>query len=162
MADQPTTPHGSPSGSRWEPEPDETPTEDSLNGAAAAAPVPPLDYPVAEERRARLRSRAVLAGAATAFALGGGLTGFVIGHATAGGDDLRPANFARQGPGGRLDQGQLGPGQQDQGQQGQFGQGQQGPPSFRDHDGDGYAGPGDVDGDSDDDGNSSGSSANPT
>jgi hypothetical protein len=99
MTDEPHTP----SGSRWEPEPD-------------ATPAAPLDDPAAEERRAQLRGRAVLAGAATALTLGGGLTGFVIGHATAGDDTngFRPANFSNQGPGG-----------------------QQGPPAFRDHNGDG-------------------------
>jgi hypothetical protein len=88
MADQPQTP----SGSRWEPADDE-PTSVDL-------PAAPLeDPPAAEERRAQLRGRAILAGAATALTLGGGLTGFVIGHATADdGDGLRPANFSRLGP----------------------------------------------------------------
>jgi hypothetical protein len=133
MADQPTTP----SGSRWEPNPDEMPTTESPTAAtderpAAAAeglvdvpPVPPLDDPAAEERRSRQRTRAIFAGAATALALGGGLVGFVIGHSTAGNDrtDFRPANFTGQQPG------QLGDGQQFGGQQGQQG--------FQDPDGDG-------------------------
>jgi hypothetical protein len=115
MTDQPTTP----SGSRWEPDPDHAPTAE-----------PP---PAPEEPHAQLRSRAGLAGAATALALVGGLTGFVIGHSTAGGhaDDLRPANFS--GPGGN----------------GQLGEGQQVPPSFGGRDGDGdHLGHGpDLDGD---------------
>jgi hypothetical protein len=134
MADQPTTP----SGSRWEPDPDETPTSEapatpplaadatSLAGdpfgtpAHEPATTTPED-PAAAERRAQLRSRAILAGAATALALGGGLTGFVIGHSTAddGAPAFRPANFSQQGPGQ------------------QFGEGQHGPPSFGDRDGDG-------------------------
>jgi hypothetical protein len=132
MADQPTTP----SGSRWEPDPDQTPASEAppTPPLATDAPIPagdpfgtPVSGPVttesedpaAAERRARLRSRAILAGAATALALGGGLTGFVIGHSTAGDSTpgFRPANF--QGPGQ------------------QFGEGQQGPPSFGDRDGDG-------------------------
>jgi hypothetical protein len=114
MADTPATP----SGSRWEPDPDEIPTSES---PAAAPPAPPLDDPAAEERRAQLRSRAVLAGAATALVFGGGLTGFVIGHATAddGGTGIRPANFSQQDDDGR-----------------------QGPPSFDDGDGDGGLPPG--------------------
>lgn len=133
MADQPTTP----SGSRWEPESDDNPTSqaaseaDQEGGAPAgattyadlpdASPDPGLDAPGAEQRRAQLRSRAILAGAATALTLGGGLTGFVVGHSTAGngGNDFRPANFTGQVPGN-----------------GQLGEGQQGPPSFRDQDGD--------------------------
>lgn len=141
MADQPTTP----SGSRWEPGSDEHPTtEHPTTGhpttghptteAPAAYDAPPvalLDDPAAEERRAQLRGRAILAGAATALALGGGLTGFVIGHSTAGNDTsgFTPANSFQQD----------GSGQQPGGGQ-QFGegqQGQQGPPSFQDHDGDG-------------------------
>ncbi|HET6167426.1 MAG TPA: hypothetical protein VFE07_11415 [Marmoricola sp.] len=108
MTDQSNTP----SGSRWEP-------ESQHQTDAGAAPVGPLDDPEAATRRAQLRGRAILAGAATALTLGGGLAGFVIGHATAGdgSDDLRPANFSNQGPGGRL------------------GEGQQGPPSFRSGDG---------------------------
>jgi hypothetical protein len=109
MADQPTTP----SGSRWEP------TDDD---ADRPLPAPQMDDPAAEERRTRLRGRAILAGAATALTLGGGLTGFVIGHSTAGdgNDGFRPARFSGPPGTGRFD---------DQGQQGQ--QGQQGPPSFR-------------------------------
>ncbi|RNM13657.1 hypothetical protein [Nocardioides pocheonensis] len=134
MADQPTTP----SGSRWEPESNETPA-DPADGAPAdatayadlpdASPAPALDDPAAEERRAQLRSRAILAGAATALTLGAGLTGFVVGHSTAGngGTDFRPANFTGQVPGN-----------------GRLGQGQQGPPSFGDRDGDHV---GDPDGD---------------
>jgi hypothetical protein len=129
MADQPTTP----SGSRWEPDGTESPTIDSPAldapadvpptagkepAPAAGAPVTADGDPAAPSRRAQLRSRAVLAGAATALTLGGGLAGFVIGHSTADGDNagFRPANFSNQGPGGRL--------------------GQQGPPSFGDGDGD--------------------------
>ena len=139
MVDQPTTP----SGSRWEPESDETPTSqaaaeaDQEGGAPAGATAyadlpdasPALDDPGAENRRAQLRSRAILAGAATALTLGGGLAGFVIGHSTAGngGNDFRPANFTGQVPGN-----------------GQLGEGQQGPPAFRDQDGDHL---GDPDGD---------------
>ena len=126
MADQPSTP----SGSRWEPGSDENPTTENPTTEAAtydappgydAPPVAPLDDPAAEERRAQLRGRAILAGAATALTLGGGLTGFVIGHSTAGNDTngFRPANFSGQQPGGQ-----------------QFGEGQQGPPSFQGHDGD--------------------------
>jgi hypothetical protein len=146
MADQPTTP----SGSRWEPDADEAPTSEASvsDEAAPAAPIPapaarpsgttdqvgvpldePLDVAAAAERRTQLRGRAVLAGAATALTLGGGLIGFVIGHSTAGGDaGFRPAgNFQRDGGGPQL------------------GEGQQGPPSFRDHggdrDGDGFGPP---------------------
>jgi len=137
MADQPTTP----SGSRWEPGSDEHPTTEHPTTEAPAAeapaaydapPVAPLDDPAAEERRAQLRGRAILAGAATALALGGGLTGFVIGHSTAGDDstDFTPANSFRQD----------GSGQQPGGGR-QFGEGQQGPPSFRDNDGDGFGAP---------------------
>ena len=94
-----------PSGSRWEPADDGQSPEVTAAEAPADPGVPPaapLDDPAAEERRALLRGRAVLAGAATALALGGGLTGFVIGHSTAGDGsaDLRPANFSNQGPGG--------------------------------------------------------------
>lgn len=143
MADQPTTP----SGSRWEPESDETPRSqaaapaadpaDQEGGAPAGATTyadlpdasPAPDDPGAGQRRARLRSRAILAGAATALTLGGGLTGFVVGHSTAGNgaNDFRPAGFTGQVPGN-----------------GQLGEGQQGPPSFRDQDGDHL---GDPDGD---------------
>jgi len=117
MADQPTTPSGTPSGSRWEPTPEDT--DGSPAVAAAQAD------PVTDERRAQLRGRAVLAGAATALTLGGGLAGFVIGHSTAGDDanGFRPANFSGQQPGGQLGDGT-----------------QQGPPSFGDHDGDGDGG----------------------
>src|SRR5215217_5561323 len=96
MADTPTTP----SGSRWEPDPDHGPTAES---PAVPSPAPPLDDPAAEERRAQRRTRAILAGAATALTLGGGLTGFVIGHATADDGDagFRPANFSQQGGDGR-------------------------------------------------------------
>ena len=87
MADQPQTPNGS----RWEP--------DGNEPTAADLPAAQLDDPAAEERRAKVRGRAVLAGAATALTLGGGLTGFVIGHSTASDDGFRPANFSRQGPG---------------------------------------------------------------
>ena len=150
MADQPTTP----SGSRWEPTDDagtdDAGTDDASTDEAPAyepdgvLPPPPLaDAPVdpaAAERRTQLRGRAILAGAATALTLGAGLTGFVIGHSTAGdgNDGFRPAGF--NGPGtGRFD---------DEGQPGQQGQqGQQGPPSFR--------GPGP-------DGGGSDSDANPT
>jgi hypothetical protein len=133
MADQPTTP----SGSRWEPEPD----TDLDDGATAQTPsdaepeaaydVPPDVPPDAESRRARLRGRAVLAGAATALTLGGGLTGFVIGHSTAGDDANRfqPTSF-RGGPGPQ-------PGEDQQFGNGQPGTGQQGPPSFGHDDGDG-------------------------
>ena len=114
-----------PSGSRWEPGDGDRPQE-SLAAQASTGPDVPLpsppDAPATEERRARLRGRAILAGAATALTLGGGLTGFVIGHATAGDSsaDLRPADFSNQGPGGRSGDAQRG-----------------GPPSFRDGDGDG-------------------------
>lgn len=173
MADQPRNPHASPgdtpSGSRWEPGPDETPTSESTptttdgtpipvgpppadasyDVPGVAGPVPPED-PAAADRRAQLRGRAVLAGAATALTLGGGLAGFVIGHNTAGDstNGFRPANFSGQQPG-------------------QLGEGQQGPPSF-DRDGDGdHLGqqPPDFDGDgngSSQDGSGSGTSANPT
>lgn len=109
MADQPQTP----SGSRWEPDTAEMPTEthpaqtDPAQADAAHAD------PAADARRARLRGRAILAGAATALTLGGGLTGFVIGHSTAGdgNDGFSPANFSRQGPGdGRQFGGQVPPG----------------------------------------------------
>jgi len=145
MADQPTTP----SGSRWEPDPDsaataETPAAADPPPATAydapglgTAPTPePLDEQplaaTAADRHAQLRGRAVLAGAATALALGGGVAGFVIGHSTAGNDTgtFRPAGFSNQQDGGQ-------PG-------GQLGQGQQ-PPGFG-HDGDQD---GDRDGDGD-------------
>jgi hypothetical protein len=88
MADQPQTP----SGSRWEPDADN-------DASPADPPGAPLDEPVAQDRRAQLRGRAILAGAATALTLGGGLTGFVIGHSTASDDGgFRPANLSRQGP----------------------------------------------------------------
>ena len=128
MADQPTTP----SGSRWEPDPDDTtPAGEAIEAAPEpyGAVAPPLDDPAAEERRAQLRGRAILAGAATALTLGGGLTGFVIGHSTAGDDTtgFRPAtSFQRDGSG-----------QQPGGNGQQFGEGQQGPPSMQDNDGDG-------------------------
>ena len=116
-----------PSGSRWEPEAQlEAGAETDAGGAPPAAP---LDDPATAPRRAQLRTqlrtqlrgRALLAGAATALTLGGGLAGFAIGHATAGDRSaaLRPANFSNQGPGG------------------QPGDGQQGPPSFRSGDGSG-------------------------
>jgi hypothetical protein len=142
MADQPTTP----SGSRWEPDPDETPTTagaDVPAGEPPASDAPdPYGVPSAEpiddaaERRAQLRGRAILAGAATALTLGGGLTGFVIGHSTAGDDaGFRPAgNIQRDGSGPQL------------------GEGQQGPPSFPggdrdgDQDGDGFGPPHGFDG----------------
>jgi hypothetical protein len=149
MADQPTTP----SGSRWEPDPDETPAAagpapEVPAGEASATEPPasdapdPYGVPLAEqidgpaERRAQLRGRAILAGAATALTLGGGLTGFVIGHSTAGDDaGFRPAgNFQRDGSGPQL------------------GEGQQGPPSFPggdrdgDQDGDGFGPPPGLDG----------------
>ena len=149
MADQPPTP----SGSRWEPDPDRAATADTPAavgpppaaaydspevGTAQASDAlddpalhePALDEPAlhepADDRRAQLRGRAVLAGAATALALGGGVAGFVIGHSTAGDDTngFRPAGFSSQQDGGQ-------PG-------GQPGQGQQ-PPGFghdADRDGD--------------------------
>ena len=132
MADQPTTP----SGSRWEPDPDDTtPAGEAIEAAPEpyGAVAPPLDDPAAEERRAQLRGRAILAGAATALTLGGGLTGFVIGHSTAGNDTFgfQPAtnSFHRDGSG-----------QQPGGYGQQLGEGQQGPPSFLDGDGDGDGG----------------------
>ncbi|MGY2874075.1 hypothetical protein ACVW00_001265 [Marmoricola sp. URHA0025 HA25] len=128
MADQPPTS----SGSRWEPDPDDAATAETPDVRTAEARITEVQAPDLEpdvqtpapdaDRRAQLRGRAILAGAATALTLGGGLTGFVIGHSTAGGDDngFTPANFSRQGPGdGR-----------------QFGDGQQPPPGF-DRDGDG-------------------------
>jgi len=144
MADQPTTP----SGSRWEPTSEDTPSAETSETRIDPADVPTYAPPitslapdnaygspapaaavqpdaVTDERRAQVRGRAVLAGAATALALGGGLAGFVIGHSTAGNDanGFRPANFSGQQPGG------------------QFGDGtQQGPPSFGDRDGDGDGG----------------------
>ncbi len=140
MADQRSTPSGTPSGSRWEPTPgdDQTPDDTGTTERADAVETPETVTPAPHEdpygvvppvtpspvddadRRARLRGRAVLAGAATALTLGGGLVGFVIGHSTTGDDNgFRPANFSGQQPGGRL------------------GNGQQGPPSFGDRDGDG-------------------------
>ena len=134
MADQPQTP----SGSRWEPDPAEVPieTHPAETEAADHSADQPADHsadPATDARRTQLRGRAILAGAATALTLGGALTGFVIGHSTAGdgNDGFSPANFSRQGPGdGRQFGGQV-------------------PPDF-DGDGDG---PGS---------NSSGSSGNPT
>ncbi|HEX2892751.1 MAG TPA: hypothetical protein VHO29_01960 [Marmoricola sp.] len=135
MADQPTTP----SGSRWEPDPDHAPAAETPETPdtpwAEATPVAP-DGTTADERRAQLRRRAGLAGAATALALGAGVTGFVLGHSTADGgrDRLSPANFSNQLPGS-----------------GQLGEGQPGPPGFGDRDGDhgwdhdgggGFSGPG--------------------
>jgi hypothetical protein len=113
MADQPPTP----SGSRWEPDPDETPTSEApvTEPAAPDAPIPAsAGDPAAAEHRARLRGRVILAGAATALTLGAGLIGFVIGHSTNGDDaGFVPAgNFQRDGsgqhgppsfPGGRQD-----------------------------------------------------------
>jgi hypothetical protein len=116
-----------PSGSRWEPEAgDATPV-------AQTRAAGPLDEANAEARRAQLRGRAVLAGAATALVLGGGLAGFVIGHATGGDDGFRPADFTQQGPGGQF--------------RGQLGDRHQGPPPFR-----GGDGAGDGHGDRDRDG----------
>lgn len=141
MADQPPTP----SGSRWEPDPDETPTSETpvTEPAAPDAPIPasagepvaatdqagvPVatsDDPAAAEHRARLRGRVILAGAATALTVGAGLIGFVIGHSTNGDDAafVPAGNFQRDGSG------------------------QQGPPSFPggrqdgDRDGDGFGPP---------------------
>ena len=123
MADLPHTP----SGSRWEPDPA------GPEPVAASVPTGPAEGPVAAARRAQVRGRAILAGAATALTLGGGVAGFVIGHSTAGGNDLRPANFSGRfgnNPGSQFDGGQPG-------------DGQQGPPAFggRDGDGDGERGP---------------------
>jgi hypothetical protein len=136
MADQPPTP----SGSRWEPDPNEHPTAETPSApvdepadALAPGPAGPPAYGdpaygdpdaeddlVAEERRARLRRRGGLAGAAAAIALGAGLTGFVVGHSTAGDrhDGFVPANFTGQVPGN-----------------GRLGQGQQQPPGFGERDG---------------------------
>jgi hypothetical protein len=136
MADQPPTP----SGSRREPDRTaadateaEAPTPRAPEpapgavwpppyDATAAAETAPPDGPAGAARRAQLRGRAILAGAATALTLGGGLVGFVVGHSTAGGNDLRPADFSRQ----------FG--------DGQFGDGQQGRPRFGDRNGDGNGG----------------------
>lgn len=122
MTDQPTTP----SGSRWEPERAQgaqNPTTADTDTAQDAPPrrEPSLDGGAAEERRAQLRRRAGLVGAATALVLGAGVTGFVVGHSTAGGgrDRFTPANFSGQLPGS-----------------GQLGEGQQTPPGFGDRDGD--------------------------
>jgi len=128
MSDNPTTP----SGSRWEPDPEVASDEAATTESPAAVPTGPTDYsygqtPVTPDTdepgpaRANARGRAIMAGAAAALALGGGVVGFVVGHNTAGGDDVafRPAGFNGQGPGG---------------------EGQQGPPSFRDHDDDGDGG----------------------
>jgi hypothetical protein len=58
----------------------------------------PEQAPSGDGRRTPQRTRAILAGAATALALGGGLTGFLIGHSTADDDArFRPAGF-HQGP----------------------------------------------------------------
>ncbi len=156
MADQPTTP----SGSRWEPTPGEGPAEGADSAeidqstatptAGAAEPTaPPIDTDAdipaydagtadagtdaTDDRRALLRRRAVLAGAATALALGGGIVGFVIGHSSASSDSgFRPANFSNQGPGGQLGEqrprgfGDGGHGFRDRGGNG-FGQPPQGP-----------------------------------
>jgi len=117
MADQPP-----PSGSRWEPHPDDpVVAPQDLDGPDHMATyeteqVPTTASPdaAAEDRRAQLRKRSALAGAATALALGGGIAGFVIGHGTAGDDNgFRPSNFTGQ-PGGQLG-GQLGEGQQPRG-----------------------------------------------
>lgn len=166
MADQPTTP----SGSRWEPtsddattiEPSEANTDAEADAPLQAPPtMPPAagtygvpvaetqPDPAADERRARLRKRSVLAGAATALALGGGLVGFVVGHSTAGdgANGFRPANFSGQQPGGPFGEGR-----------------QQRPPAFGDHDGDGGQGPQGGNGSSSDgtSSSSSGTSANGT
>lgn len=150
MADQPPTP----SGSRWEPDPS---TAESSSAAASPPeeselPAPeawaPTDDPAAAARRAQLRGRAILAGAATALTVGAGVAGFVIGHSTAGGNDFRPANFTGQFGGGQFGGGESGGGPFGGGQlrggqpgNGQQGDGQQGPRAFGDRDGDGQPGP---------------------
>jgi hypothetical protein len=97
MADQPQAT----TGSHEEPDTDhdttEQPTAETVVDQPAQPSQPAEPAPPAADR---LRGRAILAGAATVLTLGGGLTGFVIGHATAHDDDgFRPANFSRQGPG---------------------------------------------------------------
>lgn len=147
MADQPTTP----SGSRWEPDHDEIPTEtptDQVSETRGESAIPPgAEVPTpepsagvgADQRRAQLRGRAILAGAATALTLGGGLTGFVIGHSTTGDDSngFRPAtnSFQQDGSGQQPGDGQ---------------EGQQRPPVVRHQDGDGngFGGPPGFDDDS--------------
>jgi hypothetical protein len=128
MTDQPTTP----SGSRWEPtaEDGEAVPESRID-QTLADPLPSQEpyraEPAADdERRAQLRGRTMLAGAATALTLLGGLTGFLIGHSTAGngGNDFRPAGLTGQVPGS-----------------GGLGEGQQAPPQFGDRDGDRAGGP---------------------
>lgn len=106
MADQPS----SHSGSRWEPVPgsEHEPTlrEPAQDGPSSYGPTPyePTPYEAtpddaaARDRRPRRRIRAALAGVATALALGGGLTGFAIGHGAGGDDGFRPADISQQGP----------------------------------------------------------------
>ena len=100
MADQPQTP----TGSHEEPEAEHDPAAQPDTEQPTAETVVPQEAQPPEPARPltdRLRGRAILAGAAAALTLGGGLTGFLIGHATADDDDgFRPANFSRQGPGG--------------------------------------------------------------
>jgi hypothetical protein len=108
MADQPRT-H---SGSRWEPAPgsaptgqepppDEARTSESVTDSTARVEATPYevahDDAAARDRRPRLRTRAALAGAATALALGGGLAGFAVGHGGGGDDGFRPADFSQPG-----------------------------------------------------------------
>lgn len=100
-----------PSGSRWEPAAEDWPVDGTAVEASAVGPTETNTD--TDARRAHLRGRTAMAGAATALALGGGLAGFVIGHGTAGDDrGFTPANFSQQGPGnqGRLGDGQPPPG----------------------------------------------------
>lgn len=100
-----------PSGSRPEPAAEDRAADETW---AEAVPIGPTETSSdtntgTDARRAQLRGRAAMAGAATALALGGGLAGFVIGHGTAGDDrGFTPANFSQQGP---ANQRQFGDGQ---------------------------------------------------
>ena len=87
------------SGNRWEPS-----DQPAHAASPAGSPLEPVAEPAA--RAAWLsRARAVVAGGAAAVLLAGGLGGFAVGRATAGGSDDRvdqqggPAGFDQDGDG---------------------------------------------------------------